>query len=90
MLFFVKDASTNKNPIGTENVIEIEHNLIKQSKYLVRTNRSLSTPELYDKGLMEILIQNGWLDTLSKKYKSLIDIFEKHLNWDSKSSKWKV
>ncbi|MGN0014539.1 MAG: hypothetical protein ACI37T_03880, partial [Candidatus Gastranaerophilaceae bacterium] len=81
---------TNENPIGTENITEIEHNLIKQSKYLVKTNHSLSTPELYDKGLMEILIQNGWLDTLSQKYKSLIDIFEKHLNWDPKSSKWKV
>lgn len=90
MLFFVKDLSTNENPIGTENITEIEHNLIKQSKYLVKTNHSLSTPELYDKGLMEILIQNGWLDTLSQKYKSLIDIFEKHLNWDPKSSKWKV
>ena len=39
-------------------------------------------------GLMEVLIHNGWLNALSKKYKSLVDIFEKHLVWDSTKSKW--
>jgi len=34
------------------------------------------------------LIQNGWLSTLAKRYKTLVDIFEKHLRWDSKAAKW--
>ena len=68
--------------------MKIEKNIVRQARFLVRQNKVLSTPELYDKGLMEILIQNGWLNTLSQKYKSLVDIFEKHLKWDSETTKW--
>lgn len=88
ILFFQKDSNVTTNPIGTEDILEIEQNIIKQSKYLVKTKHYLSTPELYDMGLMEVLIHNGWLNALSKKYKSLVDIFEKHLVWDSTKSKW--
>lgn len=84
--------SRNDTPIthnAEEDVSEIEHNIIRQAKYMVKSNGSLSTPELYDNGLMEILIQNGWLSKLSNKYSSLVDIFEKHLTWDSSTAKWK-
>lgn len=87
ILFFIKDYG-NVLHQGTETIDEIEPNLIKQAKYLVRQHGALSTPELYDNGLMEVLIQNGWLSTLSKKYKTLVEVFEKHLQWDSQSSKW--
>ncbi len=90
ILFFRKTAAGTYTQQGTESLDEIEQNIVRQAKFLLRQNTSLSTPELYDKGLMEILIQNGWLSTISKKYKSLIDIFEKHLHWDSKLSKWKL
>ncbi len=53
------------------------------------SNGPLSTPELYDNGLMEIIIQNGWLEVLSKKYKSLVDIFEKYFVWDKTTARWK-
>lgn len=88
ILFFQKDNNIASNPIGSEDILEIEQNIIKQAKYLVKRANCLSTPELYDFGLMEILIHNGWLHPLSKKYKSLVDIFEKHLIWDSIKSKW--
>lgn len=88
ILFFIKSDTTAYTQSGTEDIETIETNIIKQAKFLVKQNIALSTPELYDKGLMEILIQNGWLNTLSKKYKSLVDIFEKHLKWDSDLSKW--
>ncbi len=84
--------SRNDTPIthnADEDVSEIEHNVIRQAKYMVKSNGSLSTHELYDNGLMEILIQNGWLSKLSNKYSSLVDIFEKHLTWDSSIAKWK-
>jgi len=67
---------------------EIELNIIRQAKYMVKTHGPLSTPELYDNGLMEILIQNGWLTKLSNKYSSLVDIFEKHLIWNQSTAKW--
>lgn len=88
VLFFVKDSTIQYRQQGVEDIDEIELNIIRQAKHLIKQYKTLSTPELYDKGLMEILIQNGWLETLSKKYKSLVDIFEKHLKWDSDTSKW--
>lgn len=87
ILVFIKDSS----PIihhATEDISEIEYNIIRQSKYMVKQCSSLSTPELYDNGLMEVLIQNGWLHELSNKYSSLVTIFEKHLKWNTCTSKW--
>lgn len=86
LIFSRNDAPIIHN--ANEDVSEIEHNIIRQAKFMVKSNGSLSTPELYDNGLMEILIQNGWLHSLSEKYSSLVDIFEKHLTWDSTTSKW--
>jgi DNA modification methylase len=90
ILFFQKDSGTVYNLAGNEPLDEVERNIVRQAKQLVRQYKTLSTPELYDKGLMEVLIQNGWLSTIARKYKTLVDIFEKHLRWDSKISKWTV
>ncbi len=67
---------------------EIETNIFLEAKRML-SNGPLSTPELYDNGLMEIIIQNGWLEVLSKKYKSLVDIFEKYFVWDKTTARWK-
>ena len=90
ILFFAKTEAIAYRQHGEESAEEIEKNILKQAKLLLENNQSLSTPELYDKGLMEILIQNGWLETLSKKHKSLVDIFEKHLLWNPNTSKWSL
>lgn len=89
ILLFIKEPF----PIirqSSEDLCEIEHNIIRQCKYMIKTNSSMSTPELYDNGLMEILIQNSWLHKLSEKYSSLVDIFEKHLSWNTTISKWEL
>ena len=89
ILFFINDSS----PIvhnAEESIEEMEQNIIRQAKFTVKTNGSLSTPELYDNGLMEVLIQNGWLHPFSKKYSSLVEIFEKHLHWNQAISKWEL
>ena len=57
ILIFSKSISPIKHN-ATEDVSEIEHNIIRQAKYMVKVSGQLSTPELYDNGLMEILIQN--------------------------------
>ena len=87
ILFFMKDEGARLNN-GTESIDEIEKNIIRQTKFLVRQG-AMSTPELYDNGLMEILIQNGWLSAMAEKYQSLVDIFEKHLYWDADLARWK-
>lgn len=84
--------SRSDSPIihhAKENADEIEQSIVRQAKFMVKKNGWLSTPELYDNGLMEILIQNGWLAGLSKKYSSLVEIFEKHLTWVPSLARWK-
>ncbi|WP_431770183.1 DNA methyltransferase [Streptococcus gallolyticus] len=67
---------------------EITHNLYLEAKKLLEINGELSTPELYDFGLMEILISNGWLETLAKNYESLVEIFEEYFIWNKGTAKW--
>lgn len=75
---------------ASENIGEIERNIILQARHMVRSQGPLTTPELYDNGLMEILIQNGWLPKLAAKHQSLIDLFDKHLIWDAAIGRWRI
>jgi len=90
ILFFIKTNSKIPFRSGPEDITEIEMNMVKQAKHLIKRNGSMSTPELYDNGLMEVLIHNGWLKTISEHYNSLIDIFEKYLVWDKDLAVWKI
>lgn len=90
VLFFVKENLQRDKPCSKEDVEEVELNIIRHIKYTIKQKGPQSTPELYDDGLMETLIHNGWLSILSKKYKTLVDIFEKHLIWDAELCKWKL
>lgn len=90
ILFFMNTKVKNKYFSGKENIEEIELNVLNEAKYMLKTLGPLSTPELYDNGLMELLIVNGWLEKLSKKYKSLVELFEKSFYWNSYTSKWSL
>ncbi|MCF0126096.1 MAG: hypothetical protein HUJ68_10165, partial [Clostridia bacterium] len=68
---------------------EIETNIYLEAKKML-SNGPLSTPELYDNGLVEIIIQNGWLNILSTKYKSLVELFEKYFIWDKDTARWTI
>ena len=59
-----------------------------EAKKLLEKHGDLTTPELYDLGIMEMLIENGWLEKLSKKYKSLVEIFEENFIWKKDLAKW--
>lgn len=88
ILFFKKDSNVAFEQKGLESIDEIESNVIRQARFLVKQKNAMATPELYDNGLIEILIQNGWLSKLASKYNSLVDIFERHLRWNPQLAKW--
>lgn len=93
ILFFVKDSneSSYKKSPSSLSIEIIEHNILEEAKNIViQMNNEASTPELYDSGIMEILIQNNWLPKLSSKYSSLVDIFQKGLVWNEENSKWLI
>lgn len=90
VLFFMNTKHPVPQADAPEALDEIEFNLTRQAKQLLRINGNLTTPELYDNGLMEMLIQNGWLKKLSEKYSSLVELFEKHLRWDTGTNRWQI
>jgi hypothetical protein len=90
ILFFIKEPLLEIGKVQLESIEEMERNIIKHAKYIIKSNGPTTTPELYDDGLMEFIIHNGWLEKLSNQYKSLVDIFEKYLIWDSELGKWKT
>lgn len=63
---------------------------IKAEKMIEKSKeKKLSSAELYDNGILELIIKNDYLHTLAKNYKDLLDVFEKFLIWDKDSMKWK-
>lgn len=89
VLFFIKDLTINNNNYeAMESIEEIEENIVRHVKYEIKKRGPLTTPELYDDGMMEFLIHNGWLPKVAKHYKSLVEIFEKHLKWNSEIACW--
>jgi DNA modification methylase len=90
ILFFNNSKRTRDYVGGSESIEEIELNLVREAKFMISNSGPLSTPELYDNGLMEILIQNGWLKKAAEEYKTLIDVFQKHLLWDKELAKWYI
>lgn len=90
ILFFVKEKFKYKSCDPDESIEDIEKNVIKQIVQTVKLNGPQSTPELYDGGLIEYLVYSNWLNIISKKYKTLVDIFEKCLKWNSETKKWEL
>lgn len=88
IVFFIKEELIHEANTSVESIDEIEFNINKHIKGIIKLNGPLTTPELCDNGMLEFIIHNGWLHKLSEKYNSLVDIFEKELKWDKEIGKW--
>lgn len=65
--------------------------VLSQAKLIIeKAGRPLSTPELYDMGTMEFIIQNGWLASLSEVVPSLVEVFEEELIWLPDKGLWTI
>lgn len=88
ILFFNNTKQSRVYKDGQESIDEIEFNIIKEAKHMITTNGPMTTTQLYDDGLMEVLIVNGWLNKLSQKYRTLVHLFEKHFYWNPDQAVW--
>lgn len=88
ILFFRNSMHKDEYRNGPEEIEEIEINVIKEAKYMLKNHHQLTSAELYDNGLMETLITNSWLGKLSEKYTSLIDLLQEHLKWNKELAVW--
>lgn len=89
ILFF---QNTKRPVVVKPELVEVEKMIIavnRQAKIIIeKEGRPLGTPELYDMGVMEFIIQNGWLQPLSEKFPSLVEIFEQELTWIPEMGVW--
>ena len=90
IIFFEKTRFEYRNYDPKESFEEIEENVVKQITQTLVEKGPQSTPELYDGGIIEYLVYNGWLKIMSKKYKSLVELCEKYYDWDPELNKWKI
>lgn len=88
VLFFENTRQELPKSSTSTSIEDIKISVVKEAKKLLEKYGDLSTPELYDLGIMEMLIENGWLEMLSQKYKSLVEIFEEYFIWKKSSAKW--
>lgn len=87
LLFFIKEKQDYKSH-SNESIDEIIENIILHIEAEISQNNGLTTTQLMDNGLMEYIIQNGWLEVLSKKYKTIVDIIQPYFDWDNTKGKW--
>ena len=89
IVFFEKTRFEFDEYEPSEPIDEIEKNIIKQITRTLEVKGPQSTPELYDGGIIEYIVYNGWLNAISQKYKTLVELCEKYYDWDPKVNKWK-
>ena len=69
IVFFEKTRFEFDEYEPSEPIDEIEKNIIKQITRTLEVKGPQSTPELYDGGIIEYIVYNGWLNAISQKYK---------------------
>ena len=89
LLFFKKNGkqATKNRTITIE-----DYNRIKEiSLKIISTNinKYASTSQLYDRGILKYIIEQGLLEDVSKKYKDLTEIFSQVLEFDTEFGVWK-
>ena len=93
LLFFKKNSNMLnicEEEFSENEIYIMENKIIEIAKEIIQKKGYASTPQLYDNGILEYIINNNYLKTLSNKYKDLTDIFEKYLRWDNENGVWKV
>ncbi|HJV44864.1 MAG TPA: DNA methyltransferase [Bacillota bacterium] len=90
ILFFIKNTTVEQASEQTETLDEIVQNVILHIQEELKNKGPLTTPQLMDDGLMEYMIQNGWLESLSIHYKDIVELLEPHIAWNEKLGKWYV
>lgn len=90
VLFFQRKEQLPPREAAPETLEQMVAGTVSYIRRLVGESGPLSTPELYDGGLLNHLISRNWLTPLSKKYKTLVELFETCLQWDAETCKWKL
>ena len=85
IIFFKKDLNVN---YSTRKIDNIEFEINRLARSIIKEKGYATTPELYDNGVLEYIILNGKLKEVSSRYKDLTSIFEQQFNWDKDRGVW--
>lgn len=89
VLLFVNKKMDLSNVTNNDSIESIEISMYKDAKYLLSSGPK-TTHELYDNILMNMLIENKWLDKFSQKYNSITDFLDSYFIWEKENSKWRL
>lgn len=88
LIFFKKSKNIKHQNKVVNNYNEIDNKINSVARKIIFEKGYATTPELYDNGVIEFIINEGILNAVSNKYKDLTEIFEKEFFWDSENGIW--
>jgi len=88
LLFFKKSNSIKAQNRIINDYNEIDKEINSVARRIILEKGYATTPELYDNGVIEFIINEGILNAMSNQYKDLTEIFEKEFLWDSEKGIW--
>jgi len=84
ILFFQKVECVNNPPQNDEQLEAHLDNIVQITREIIINNSGKATTAwIYDNGVLEYLINNNLLNTISKKYKDLTEILIDIFPWNS-------
>ena len=72
---------------NSDSLEHIESSMFTLAKYLLESGPK-TTHQLYDGGMMSIMIENQWIETFARKYPTIVEFLEGHFIWEKESSMW--
>lgn len=80
LMFFIKSFDVK------DRIAFFDKKIIKKADQIIRKKKGATTAQLYDNGVLDIIIDNDYMDLYINENKDLIDFFEQH--YEFYKGKW--
>lgn len=82
LLFFVKDSNLVTKLFNGDiaDAVEMANSCAER---IIRSQEHVTTQDLYDQGMLKEAFEEGYLVTLSEKYKSFVDVIKNRFRFDN-------
>ena len=82
LLFFVKDSNLVAKSFSGDITDAVEM-ACSCAERIIRSQEHVTTQDLYDQGMLKEAFEEGYLVTLSEKYKSFVDVIKDRFRFDN-------
>lgn len=82
LLFFVKDSQLDSKPFNGS-ITDAEEMAEACAERIIRSQEHVTTQDLYDQGMLKEAFEEGYLLTLSQKYKTFADVLKSRFKFEN-------